>query len=98
VWLGARSGPLRRLDPSTGAVQNTVATDPVDHLAVCGKRLWVRVAATSVVGLDPVTGKVEKRFDELPASEIPGGGMACAGGALWVVNWSDRTVWQIPLT
>jgi len=98
VWLGAWSGPLRRLDPTTGAVQKTVATDPVDHLAVCGKLLWVRVAATSVLGLDPVTGKVEKRYDELPASEIPGGGITCADGALWVVNWTDRTVWQVPLS
>jgi streptogramin lyase len=98
VWLGARSGPLRRLDPATAAVQDTVVTDPVDHLALCGGLMWVRVAATTVVGLDPASGKVETRYDELPASEIPGGGMACAHGALWVVNWSDRSVWQIPVT
>jgi hypothetical protein len=98
LWVGNWSGPLFRVDGDATRVEATVPVPAVDHLVECGGRLWVRVSDTTVEGVDLSTAKVRDTYDELPTSEIPGGGLGCADGALWVVNWSDNSVWKIPLS
>lgn len=84
--LGTRRD-LRR--PHIGASERPVAR-------LGPKLIWVRVSDVERDGVDPATGNITKRYSDLPHSEIPGGGVDWIHGALWVVNWSDNSIWRIP--
>jgi streptogramin lyase len=95
LFAGSDDGHLFRLEPKSLSIQKTIKLPAVDHLGAGAHRLWVRVSDTSLVGVDPSTGQVQGRY-ALPFAEIPGGGIVCAGGAVWAVNWTKDTVWRIP--
>ena len=94
LWVGADDGYLYRLDPRTDTVRQTITLPAVDHLAYGAQRMWVRVSDVSLVGVDN-SGKVVARYT-LPSAEIPGGGIAYLGSAVWAANWTQDDVWRIP--
>ena len=95
LWVGAADGALYQLNPATGAQVRKIHLDSVDHIVPGPKLLWVRVSDVVLVGIDPHSGAVVKKYQDLPSSEIPGGGIDWTDQSLWVVNWSDGDVWRI---
>ena len=96
LWVGATDGALYQLNADTGAQLRKIALHGVDHIAFGPKLVWVRETDVQMVGIDPHTGKVVREYQNLPSSEVPGGGIDWVNGSLWVVNWSDNDVWRIP--
>ena len=96
LWVGATDGGLYQLNADTGALKRKVPLQGVDHIVIGPKLVWVRETDVEMVGIDPHSGKVVREFQNLPSSEVPGGGIDWTDGSLWVVNWSDNDVWRIP--
>lgn len=96
LWVGATDGVLYQLNADTGAHLRKIELKGVDHIVFGPKLVWVRETDVEMVGIDPHSGKVIRKYQNLPSSEIPGGGIAWASESLWVVNWSDNNVWRIP--
>jgi outer membrane protein assembly factor BamB len=96
LWVGGWDGPLLyEMDPATGHVLRTIHISAGDHLAVGSKDLYLRAGDQIIRVLDPATGKFVRSYRDLPASEIPGGGIDVWHGTLWAVNWTAQSVWRI---
>lgn len=100
IWLvGADTGRLLRLDTQTGASkvfalpghQPLTSLYPQSPAFGLGD-VWVRVRSSTVLRIDPNSGKIVGRYPASPTGH--GGYLAVAFGSLWICNFDDDTVWR----
>lgn len=100
VWVTSLGdGSVYQIDPDTNAArQVNLDARPASgffemYLAVTEDGVWVRVRDDTVVQVDSTSGSL---IESYPAGR-GGGGMAVGFGSLWVANFSDNTLWRVPL-
>ncbi len=99
IWAAMRGGSVVRLDPATNTVVKTVTTDAKYPLIALGDGvLWATSDATAasatsrLLRIDPVAGTVAATIP-LPGTET--GGIAVAGGSVWVALWETPSVVRV---
>jgi YVTN family beta-propeller protein len=93
IWVAGYNQPrLLRLDPGSGAVQDTVEVGaPPGNVAFGRGSLWVaNGGANTVSKVDPASGAVTT----ITVGRNPYG-LAVGGDAVWVTNRSDGTIQRI---
>ena len=83
LWVITQSGLLDRLDPATGSVVAHIAVGELSYQAIATPgAIWVSNRdGHSLTRVDPATNQPTRA---LPLPGIDPGGMAYAGGSLWV--------------
>ncbi len=100
LWVTSLGdGSIYQIDPDTNAArQLNLDARPASgfyemYIVVTDDGVWVRVRDDTVIQVDSVTGSLIASY---PAGR-GGGGMAVGFGSLWVANFSDGTLWRVPL-
>lgn len=100
VWVTSLGdGSVYQIDPDTNAARQlylnvrpaSVFTEM--YVVVTDDGVWVRPRDDTVVQVDPETGSLIASY---PAGR-GGGGMAVGFGSMWIANFSDGTLWRVPL-
>lgn len=91
VWAVTPSEHAVRLDPKTGAIEQTAAS-PVLSLAFGDGSLW-GIDRFTVVRLDPRTGVVTGRYPVPSLFYL--GGIASGGGYVFATSSAEGVVWRI---
>ena len=93
VWLSGPLDLLRRIDPESLAVTDTLRLPdaPVD-LAVGLDSLWATAAKGAVIRVDPKKHRIVER---LPVATPSLGALAVGAGSLWAADPLAGLVWRI---
>ena len=96
LWVPVMDeGVIVRLDAGTHEEIGSVRVGTqVEQVVIAGDDIWVRVDDQELARVDLHSGQVLDTF-ELPASPVPGGGLAVGFGSVWVVNFGEATVWRL---
>lgn len=99
VWAGTKSGSVVRIDPATNAVAKTVTTDAKYPLVALGDGVvWATsdavgsFATSRLLRIDPAAGSV---VATIPLAGTETGGIAVAGGSVWIALWNAPSVLQV---
>lgn len=93
VWALTQSGSLLELDRDRVGREAQVA-DNGSGVFYGEGALWVRAGASKLIRVDPKTLKAG-RTHALPEAQVPGGGVAVGGGAVWAANFAEGTVYRL---
>jgi hypothetical protein len=83
-----------RIDPATGNVVASIATDPVGRtggIAVDDEAVWVRSAGAFLTHIDPVTNEVV----EVITASKGGGDVVLGFGSVWTTSWNFHQMWRV---
>ncbi len=101
VWVTSLGdGSVYQIDPDTDAArQVNLGARPASgffemYIVVTDDGVWVRPRDDTVIQVDSNSGSLIASY---PAGR-GGGGMAVGFGSLWVANFSDGTLWRVPLS
>lgn len=93
VWVAGASRTYR-IDPDTGEVLATVdgGAEPIGDIASDDRYVYVRNADDQLIQIDKATGR---RVAHLVSDTTTGGGVAVAGGDVWIAAVDDGTLLRL---
>ena len=95
LWTVTSWGELAAIDPGTNKVVASKTVGLAAEQVRTGLGLvWVRIDDRTLVAVDPADLSVRKTY-QLPAAQIPGGGIAISDDAVWAMNFTAGTVWRL---
>lgn len=95
VWTVSAWGDLAEIDPGKNELVRSKSIGlAAEQLRTGLDAVWVRVDDRTLVSVDPSDLSIRDTY-ELPAAQIPGGGVTVSEDAVWAVNFQAGTVWRI---